>query len=64
MMRDYQQQAIEFAALHDRVMRGTAPADFHAAGSPHGPAAGRAAGEPHAALHAAPSMPRHRQDWA
>jgi hypothetical protein len=27
-MREYQQQAIEFAALHWRVMRGTAPADF------------------------------------
>lgn len=28
LMRDYQQQAIEFAFLHHRVMRGTAPADF------------------------------------
>ena len=28
VMRDYQQQAIELAALHWRVMRGTAPADF------------------------------------
>ena len=28
VMREYQQQAIEFAALHWRVMRGTAPADF------------------------------------
>ena len=27
LMRDYQQQAIEFAALHNRVLRGTAPAD-------------------------------------
>lgn len=28
LMREYQQQAIEFAALHNRVMRGTAPEDF------------------------------------
>ena len=28
VMREYQQQAIEFAALHWRVMRGTAPDDF------------------------------------
>jgi hypothetical protein len=27
LMQDYQQQAIEFAALHNRVLRGTAPAD-------------------------------------
>ena len=30
LMRDYQQQAIELAALHDRVLRGTAPPDFAA----------------------------------
>jgi hypothetical protein len=27
LMRDYQQQAIELAFLHDRVLRGTAPPD-------------------------------------
>ncbi len=33
LMREYQQQAIEFAVLHHRVLRGTAPADFHHRGA-------------------------------
>ncbi len=32
-MREYQQQAIELAFLHDRYLRGTAPADFAERGS-------------------------------
>jgi RsiW-degrading membrane proteinase PrsW (M82 family) len=32
-MRDYQQQAIELGFLHDRYLRGTAPADFAERGS-------------------------------
>jgi len=28
VMREYQQQAIELGFLHDRYLRGTAPADF------------------------------------
>jgi hypothetical protein len=27
-MREYQQQAVELGFLHDRYLRGTAPADF------------------------------------
>jgi hypothetical protein len=33
VMREYQQQAIELAFLHDRYLRGTAPADVAARGS-------------------------------
>jgi RsiW-degrading membrane proteinase PrsW (M82 family) len=33
LMRSYQQQAIELGFLHDRYLRGTAPADFAARGS-------------------------------
>ncbi len=32
-MREYQQQAIELGFLHDRYLRGTAPADFAARGT-------------------------------
>ncbi len=32
-MREYQQQAVELAFLHDRLLRGTAPADAAARGS-------------------------------
>jgi hypothetical protein len=32
-MRAYQQQAIELAFLHDRYLRGTAPADVERRGS-------------------------------
>ena len=64
LMREYQQQAIEFAALHHRVMRDTAPKDFADRGAlmAHRLAALRA----HLMLpqHAAPSMPRHKRDWA
>ncbi len=67
LMREYQQQAIELAALHNRVMRGTAPRD-HAVRGAHMVnrlAALRAHLMPpqiwpqHAAL-----SPRHRQDWS
>lgn len=34
LVREYQQQAIELAALHSRVLRGTAPPDFAARGAP------------------------------
>ncbi|MGZ4437497.1 MAG: PrsW family intramembrane metalloprotease [Nocardioidaceae bacterium] len=33
VMREYQQQAVELGFLHDRYLRGTAPADFVARGS-------------------------------
>ena len=33
VMRDYQQQAVELGFLHDRYLRGTAPADFVERGS-------------------------------
>jgi hypothetical protein len=33
VMREYQQQAIELAFLHDRYLRGTAPADVAARGT-------------------------------
>jgi len=33
LMKDYQRQAIEFAALHNRVLRGTAPRDFSERGA-------------------------------
>lgn len=64
MMREYQQQAIEFAALHHRVMRGTAPRDFAERGALM--AQRLAALRAHLMLpqHAAPAMePRHRRDW-
>jgi hypothetical protein len=32
-MREYQQQAIELGFLHDRYLRGTAPADFASQGA-------------------------------
>ena len=64
MMREYQQQAIEFAALHHRVMRGTAPRDFTERGALM--AQRLAALRAHLMLpqHAAPAtLPRHRRDW-
>jgi hypothetical protein len=33
LMKDYQQQAIELAALHNRALRGTAPPDFQQRGA-------------------------------
>ena len=64
LMRDYQQQAIEFAALHHRVMRGTELGDYAERGALM--AQRLAALRAHLMLpqHAAPSMPRHRRDWA
>jgi RsiW-degrading membrane proteinase PrsW (M82 family) len=64
LMREYQQQAIEFAALHHRVMRGTAPSDFGERGALM--AWRLAALRAHLMLpqHAAPSLPRHRAGWA
>jgi RsiW-degrading membrane proteinase PrsW (M82 family) len=64
LMREYQQQAIEFAALHHRVMRGIAPPDYPDRGAhmAHRLAALRA----HLMLpqHAAsPAMPQHRREW-
>lgn len=63
VMKEYQQQAIELATLHNRVMRGTAPADFHHRGALM--AERLAALRAHVLLpaHAAPSMPRHREGW-
>ncbi len=64
LMREYQQQAIEFAALHNRVLRGTAPQDFADRGAlmAHRLAALRA----HLMLpqHAAQSWPQHRGGWS
>jgi protease PrsW len=64
LMREYQQQAIEFAALHHRVLRGTAPDDFPDRGAlmAHRLAALRA--NLMLPQHAAQSMPRHRREWA
>ena len=64
LMREYQQQAIEFAVLHHRVMRGTAPDDFDARGALM--AERLAALRAHLMLpqHAADTTPRHRQGWA
>jgi hypothetical protein len=67
LMREYQQQAIELAALHNRVLRGTAPRD-HAVRGAH-MVDRLAALRAHLMLpqflpqHAAVS-PRHRQDWS
>jgi len=33
VMKEYQQQAVELGFLHDRYLRGTAPADFAARGN-------------------------------
>ena len=64
LMREYQQQAIELAALHHRIMRGTAPHDLTERGAlmAHRLAALRA----HLMLpqHAAHATPRHRRDWS
>jgi RsiW-degrading membrane proteinase PrsW (M82 family) len=64
LMRDYQQQAIELAALHHRVLRGTAPKDYPERGALM--AQRLAALRYHLMLpqHAARSMPQHRRDWA
>ena len=43
VMREYQQQAIELGFLHDRYLRGTAPADFAERGHGDGAPAARAA---------------------
>jgi protease PrsW len=64
LMREYQQQAIELAALHNRVLRGTAPRDHTDRGAHM--AQRLAALRAHLMLpqHAAHSLPRHRQDWS
>jgi RsiW-degrading membrane proteinase PrsW (M82 family) len=64
LMREYQQQAIEFAALHNRVMRGTAPKDFGERGAMM--AWRLAALRAHLMLpsYAAPAMARHQAGWA
>jgi hypothetical protein len=64
LMREYQQQAIEFAALHHRVLRGTAPDDFGDRGALM--ANRLAALRAHLMLpqHASQAMPQHRRDWA
>ena len=43
VMREYQQQAIELGFLHDRYLRGTAPADFAERGTAMVAAAARPA---------------------
>lgn len=64
MMRDYQEQAIELAMLHDRVMRGRAPDDAATRGSlmTHRLAVLRA----HLMLpaHADLGWPQHREGWS
>ena len=64
LMKEYQQQAIELAVLHHRVMRGTAPADYSHRGALM--AQRLAALRAHVMLprHAAGPDPRPRQDWA
>jgi RsiW-degrading membrane proteinase PrsW (M82 family) len=68
LMREYQQQAIELAALHNRVMRGTAPSDhvFRGAHMVQRLAALRAhLMLPQHAAHSMPrALPRHRQEWS
>jgi hypothetical protein len=61
MMRDYQQQAIELAALHSQVLRGTAPRDYVHRGALM--ARRLAALRTHLMYpqHAAVSFPRHRR---
>jgi RsiW-degrading membrane proteinase PrsW (M82 family) len=64
LMKEYQQQAIELAALHHRVMRGTAPNDFATRGALM--AQRLAALRAHLVLppQAHHSAPRHHQEWA
>jgi protease PrsW len=64
VMREYQQQAIELAALHSRVLRGTAPEDFGTRGALM--AQRLAALRAHLVLprHAVESLPQHRREWS
>jgi len=64
LMRAYQQQAIELAALHNRVMRGTAPADFRERGALMAQRLAALRANLMLPMHAAHSLPRHRRDWA
>jgi protease PrsW len=64
VMREYQQQAIELAALHSRVLRGTAPEDFGTRGALM--AQRLTALRAHLMLprHAVESLPQHRGEWS
>jgi protease PrsW len=63
VMREYQQQAIELAALHTRVMRGTAPADAAQRGALMAQRLGALRAHLMLPQHAAGSLPRHRRSW-
>ncbi len=64
LMREYQQQAIELGALHNRAMRGTAPSDHAQRGALM--VQRLTALRAHLMLpqHAAHTLPRHRQGWS
>lgn len=72
LMRDYQQQAVELATLHNRVLRGTAPAGSLERGTLMAQRLGalrQAMGwRPHhpgyLPAHARTHVPTHRQDWS
>jgi RsiW-degrading membrane proteinase PrsW (M82 family) len=64
LMREYQQQAIEFAVLHHRVMRGTAPVGSDARGALMAQRLAALRAHLMLPLHAAEPGPRHRQGWA
>jgi RsiW-degrading membrane proteinase PrsW (M82 family) len=63
VMREYQQQAIELAALHNRVLRGTAPDDYGRRGALMAQRLGALRVHLTYPQHAAASLPRHRQGW-
>lgn len=64
LMREYQQQAIELATLHNRVLRGTAPADYAQRGALMAHRLGALQAHLRYPTHARPTAPRHRQGWA
>ena len=64
VVREYQQQAIELAALHNRVLRGTAPADFAARGALMTRRLEILRMHLMLPQHAADTWPRHRQGWS
>ncbi len=63
VVREYQQQAIELAALHNRVLRGTAPADYADRGALMARRLVALRSHLVLPLHAADATPRHRQAW-
>ena len=64
VMRDYQQQAIELAVLHDRVMRGRAPADAGRRGSLMAQRLAVLRAHLMFPTHADLAWPQHREGWS